>query len=327
MASRTRWKLLLLALLILVAAAAIVASTSGSDEGDEPPAPPASEVPLQTSAYSDIYVADVADRSLDRLTRYRDKFAREPSWSAAGGIAFSEAPPSDFAKLVIVDPAQRRTREVRTRITHLFHPTWSPDGKKLAAVRLGKGIYVVNPRTGAARRLPETGPSDGAPVWSPDGRAIIFERHLGGTNWDLYQVDPAGGLERVTRDPRQQVNATWSPDGSSVVFTEQQKTGNWALVRMRIDGSERKLLTDPRVSTQEPAWSPDGRQIALVMQKGERASIAVMDATGGDPVEITPRTLIASHPVWSPDGKGIAFSAQRAVRPPPSAPPGAAGPG
>ncbi len=217
-------------------------------------------------------------------------------------------------------------REVPTQATHLFHPTWSPDAREIAVVRLSKGIYLIDPRTGAERRLRNTGEFDNAPVWSPDGKAIVFERQMKATNWDLFRISPTGkGLQRLTRDPLQQINASWSPDGSSLVFTEQQRTGNWALIRMKLDGSERKRLTDPSISTQEPSWSPDGKTIVCVLQEGDRSSIAIIDAAGGKPVRITPRSLIPSNPVWSPDGKRIAFAAQSVVRPTPTAPPGSHG--
>ena len=325
---RTIWKLLIPSALVLILVAATVVVSSGSEERNESaqPAAPPPEVPFEKSGYSNIYVLDVASRSLDRLTNYKDKYARDPSWSAAGGIAFSEAPPSDFARLALVSPDGSARREVPTRATHLFHPTWSPDAKRVAVVRLAKGIYVVNLRTGSERRLQETGENDSGPTWSPDGKAIVFERHVRNTNWDLYRVSPAGGgLKRLTRDSLQQLNAAWSPDGSSLVFTEQQKTGNWALISMKLDGSDRKRLTDPSLSSQEPSWSPDGKKLAFVLQEGDRSSIGVIDAAGGGSVRITPRSLVPSHPVWSPDGKRIAFAAQTVVRPPPTAPPGARG--
>jgi TolB protein len=311
-------------------AGAIAVGCSGSDEGKDsgqPAAPPSSsEIPLAKSGYSNIYVTDTAGRSVDRLTKGDDVFARDPSWSASGGIAFSQAPPSEFARLFVLQADGSARREVPTRATHLFHPTWSADARQIAVVRLGKGIYLVDPRTGSGRPLRNTGEFDNAPVWSPDGRSIVFERQLEPTNWDLFRVKPTGkGLRRLTRDPLQQVNAAWSPDGSTLVFAEQQRTGNWALVRMKLDGSQRQRLTDPSISTQEPAWSPDGKKIACVLQEGDRTSIAVVSATGGDPVRITPRSLVPSHPVWSPDGKKIAFAAQSVVRPPPTASPGAQG--
>ena len=51
-------------------------------------------------------------------------------------------------------------------------PAWSPTGQ-LAAVRLVKRkseVFVIDPRTGSARRLTRNGAS--SPSWSPDGRRL-----------------------------------------------------------------------------------------------------------------------------------------------------------
>ena len=324
-------KVLVAAAAVLVLAGATVVLASRSDESDgaasSPPEPePASDVPLAKSSYSNVFTVDVVGHSLDEVTQGDDTFARDVDWSARGGIAFVQAPPSEYARLFTVSADGSAKREVPTRATHLFHPTWSPDGRQIAVVRLGRAIYVIDPRTGSSRRLRGTGKRDNAPRWSPDGKTIVFERQLSPTNWDLFTVRAAGGgLRRLTRDRLQQVNATWAPDGESLAFAEQQRTGNWALVRMRRDGSARKLLTDPNVSIQEPAWSPRGDRIACVLQEGDRASIALIASEGGEPVRITTKTVVASHPSWSADGRKIAFTAQSVVRPAPSPPPGPQG--
>ena len=187
-----------------------------------------------------------------------------------------------------------------TRVRDLYQPSWAPDGRKLAVTRFGSGIDVLDVRTGSVRRLKRTSKVDDAPVWSPDGKTIVFQRRVTATNWELYRIDPTGrGVRRLTRDPLQQVNPAWSPDGSRLAFAEQQKTGNWAMSNMKIDGSDRRLLTDSRISSQDPSWSPDGKKIALVLQDGLRDSIAVIDADGGRPVRSHPTVSMVSptHPV------------------------------
>jgi tol-pal system beta propeller repeat protein TolB len=334
---RVNWKHLAFALSALVVLVIVVAvASSGSDESDKPPStseapsngePPESPQPSYVvSGSSNIYVIDVATRSLDQLSKNSNaEIAKDPSWSARGGIAFSEAPSGeDDAKLFIVKPDGSEEREVRTRISHLFQPTWAPDARKIALVRLGSGIYIVDLRTRSERRLSSTSEADGAPAWSHDGKTIVFERQLTATNWELYRVDATGGnLKRLTRDALQQTNPNWSPDGSRLVFSEQQRNGNWVVFSMKIDGSDRKRLTDERISSQQPSWSPDGERIAFIVQEGERASVTVIDADGGNAERITPRFLVAaSHPAWSPDSKKIAFGANRAARPPPGPAPG-----
>jgi len=325
------WKSVALAgaaLVILVGVVAIVSSRSDETDGKRPsdgksPAQPHSggHSSFVPSGSTNIYAIDVATRALEQLTKNdEEQFASKPVWSARGGIAFSEASsPEKPTEVLLINPDGSGRRRVPTRANGLYQPSWAPDGRKLAVTRFGSGIHVLDVRSGSVRRLKRTGEVDDAPVWSPDGKTIVFQRRVTGTNWELYRIDPAGrGLRRLTRDPLQQTYPAWSPDGSRLVFAEQQKTGNWAISSMKIDGSDRKLLTDPRLSSQNPSWSPDGKKIALVLQDGERDSIAVIDASGGTPVRITPRSIVApASPFWSPDSKRIVFAAHRAERPPP----------
>lgn len=55
-------------------------------------------------------------------------------------------------------------------------PAWSPTGERLAFAD-GRGIVVVDFRTGRRRRLADTGlddPADVGPAWSPDGERILY---------------------------------------------------------------------------------------------------------------------------------------------------------
>jgi Tol biopolymer transport system component len=327
-----RWKWLALAASALVVAAVAVAiAVSGDNEGGKKDSPNSatdgeasapSQPSFVVSGSSNIYVVDVATRSVDQLTRNVEaEDAREPTWSAKGGIAFSEASSTDeLAKLFVIAPDGSGRKRVPTRAGHLFQPSWAPDGRRIAVTKLGTGLYVVTFPSGELRRLRKTRASDDAPAWSPDGKTIAFHRQISAENWDLYGLDPTGtGLRRLTRDSLQQTNPTWAPDGSRLAFAEQQRNGNWAIFSMKLDGSDRRRLTDPNLSCQEPAWSPDGKRIAFVLQEGERTSIAVVDIAGRKPVRLTPRSLVTpANPIWSPDGKQVAFASRRAARPPPA---------
>jgi TolB protein len=321
-----------LALCVLIVGVAVAVSGGDGDGGEGAAGNTSSEVrepsgteepPFAVSGTSNVYVVDVATRAVEQVTANEaGQIATGPAWSPTGGIVFSEAPSGDdFASLFVIRPDGSGRRRLPTRLDHLFVPTWAPDGKRVAFVRLGTALYVFDLRTDKVRRLKRTSRADDAPAWSPDGDWIAFQRQMPDpTNLELYLTDPAGTkLRRLTRDPLQQITAAWSPDGSTLAFAEQQRTGHWAVATMRLDRSRRKLLTDPNVSSQDPAWSPDGKQIAYVLQGGEQNSIAVIDADGGKPVRITPREFVQPEsPYWSPDGKQIVFAARRAARPPPS---------
>ena len=61
------------------------------------------------------------------------------------------------------------------------HPSWSPDGRKLAFVSRRDGnseIYVMNADGSGLRNVTRTPSNDLDPAWSPDGRAIAFVQKI-----------------------------------------------------------------------------------------------------------------------------------------------------
>jgi Tol biopolymer transport system component len=97
--------------------------------------------------------------------------------------------------------------------------SWSPQGNQIAfSAKVPdtdrSTIWVVHSDGSGLRKIPVPGcggprsnpPSIGCqkPVWSPDGRKIMFERHflIPNDHYDLYKINPDGsGLFQVTNTP------------------------------------------------------------------------------------------------------------------------------
>ena len=96
----------------------------------------------------------------------------------------------------------------------IHHPTFSPDGKKIAFARpVGTGntpeIFVKNLSDGTTKRITWSSGWDDTPSWSPDGSRIVFDSDRSG-KWQIYTMGPAGGnLVRITT-----TSMDWTPDWS-----------------------------------------------------------------------------------------------------------------
>ena len=128
-------------------------------------------------------------------------------------------------------------------VVHDRRPVWSPDGSKIAFIRVygeedeqgfhhrvtSSAVYVINADGGHERRLMECNACV-ALAWSPDGARIAFGSSDRNGRWDIYIVDIDGGnvvnlTERWTHQrpqwlPQQAFIAglTWSPDGNWISF-------------------------------------------------------------------------------------------------------------
>jgi TolB protein len=294
-----------LALVILIGG-----DDGGSSETNSTPA--VDEEPTARSEYSNIFVLDIRTRKIDRLTANKDeRFADFPTWSRSGKLVYSQSDCEGCAaKLFKTSVSGSNKTRIPSDVANTFQPSLSPDQRRIAIAKPGAGIYVINVRTGRAKRLTRS-EADEAPAWSPDGRQILFHRQVTATNWDIFSVRPTGGpLRRLTRDPGQQLHPAWSPDGRKVAFAQQDPTGNWVIYTMNRDGSDRERVTSEKDSSQDPVWSPDGTRLAFVAQTAPRESVALIRLDGSGRTTVTGNRLAVTSPSWSPDGRRIAFAAK-----------------
>ena len=125
-------------------------------------------------------------------------------------------------------------------------PVWSPDGRRIAFVRLNTrhGVYVVNADGSGVRNLTPKprGAAYAAPAWSPDGRKIAFASERDG-NSEIYLMNADGsGQRNLTRNLAYDGDPAWSPGGQKITFVSN-RDGRYEVYVMNADGSGQRRLT------------------------------------------------------------------------------------
>ena len=167
---------------------------------------------------------------------------------------------------------------------------------------LGLGaIFVVNPNGTGLKNLTPSGAFEYNPVWSPDGRRLLFAKDA-----DLYVMNAQGSGRVKLVDGQWGISQQrWSPDGQMIAYVNGRPQGEGVVEElwvMRSDGSGKLRLAE---NATEPSWSPDGRRLAYVAQQLPLIQVRVINVDGTGDVALTTRSSF--QPAWSPDGSRIAF--------------------
>jgi eukaryotic-like serine/threonine-protein kinase len=117
--------------------------------------------------------------------------------------------------------------------------SWSPDGGALAAVRDG-ALVIITVATGESRTLlPATGVSlpGRNPIWSADGRSVLYRRREPDGRLTLISVPVEGGPPTVLvqqRDGHRTGPRTdWTTDGRRLFFTISRYEGDISVVNVK----------------------------------------------------------------------------------------------
>jgi Tol biopolymer transport system component len=199
-----------------------------------------------------------------------------------------------------------------------LQPAWSPDGRRIAFVRLigdrGRPDLFVATAEGKGRtRLTRTPVPERDPAWSPDGTKIAYAARTSPTGpFRIFVINPDGtGRVQLTTQTRGRADRspTWSPDGSRIAFVSDREGGFPEIYWMDPDGGRIRRVTTNEQIDGNPSWSPDGSRILVERCCPKSSSdIVSIDLTTGVETNLTNSTSFMDFdPVWSPDGGRIAF--------------------
>jgi TolB protein len=225
-------------------------------------------------------------------------FQVEPAPSPDGArIAFASKRSGSF-DIYVMGADGAETRRLTATQADEGHPTWSPDGARLAFERDDGNIYVMNAAGSGVHAITQEGAAESQPAWSPNGRWIAYVRRTPGTPVrEIWLVRPDGtGARRLTSLSAASYSPAWSPQGSRVAFSSDRGEGQADIYTIGVDRRQLRRVTETPEDSFEPSWSPDGSAIAFA----EGGSIYSVELGGGEPRELTKAEHNDSSPVWRP---------------------------
>jgi Tol biopolymer transport system component len=196
------------------------------------------------------------------------------------------------------------------RISDLRQPSWSPDGRSVAAIVNGSDAQelwtiAADGSSASAQRMSQR---IAFPTWTPRGAIACVTTADGRSRLTI----PCGGTV-VRTDPDLDVYGpfAFSPDAATVYISLVNPSGTLDLWAAPSGGGRARRLTSFSRDTYAPTVSSDGSVLFKV--QSYRTSVALVAASGGPSRPLA--TFQSETPSWDPTGRllGITYGTWRRV--------------
>jgi len=232
------------------------------------------------------------------------QYTFSPSGSLAYAPGGAQAPQ---LRLAWVD--RKGTEQALPTPAHNYvFPRISPDGRRIAAdiEETDSQIWIFDPGRDTLSRLTFEKANSYDPVWSPDGKRIVFK----GAGNRLYWLPSDGSSAAEPLTPNafsiNDVPLSWSSDGQYLAFTQDGVNRNRSIWTLSIKDRKAEPFGRSLRRDSAPQFSPDGHWIAYDSTESGRNEIYVRPFPGpGGKYQIS--TGGGTEPAWNPKGHELFY--------------------
>ncbi len=249
-----------------------------------------------------------------------------PAWAPDGKhIAYG-----DGNELVICSLDDGATRTV-VKGDQLYSPAFSPDGKRLAYVSgniLGEtilniaasSIWTVPTSGGTPVRVTDSTHANSSPVWTADGRSIVYASNALGVN-DLFRQrvssdgHAVGPYTRLTTGLGATGVSMSDDQARAAYWTVRLRSHIWAATIPRSGATPDSVIeqiTNETEAIEGLDVSRDGKWLVYDSDRSGNQDIYKLRIGQGTPIQLTHDPGPDHVPQWSPDGREIAYYSERA---------------
>jgi Tol biopolymer transport system component len=198
-----------------------------------------------------------------------------------------------------------------TRSTIRVPSDVSPDGKLVAFCSIGETQedLFVGPPEGPLRRVTDDAIRDRAPMFSRDGKSLLFYSTRDG-DWAIWVIGiDGGGLRKVAAVPGGATYPIFSPNGDTIAFGGQGRNAFTAAFSSASGGAPTELpgAMLGNDAFQPNDWSRDGTRLAgrLLSASGRAVGVAVYGLAAHTLTKLTDDEAFAV--LWLADGRRVLY--------------------
>ena len=175
---------------------------------------------------------------------------------------------------------------------------------------IGSNLEILDVESGTRKVIYTVKDSLQAPNWTPDGKALIYNRNGRLYRFDLRKNAPAEiNTDFAVNNNNDHV---LSFDGKRMGISHHSKDdNNQSVIYVLPSGGG----TPQRITAKSPSylhgWSPDGKWLVYTGGRNNNYDIYKISSAGGDEIRLTDSEALDDGSEFSPDGKYIYFNSTR----------------
>ena len=189
----------------------------------------------------------------------------------------------------------------------------SPDGQRLAVAMSDprartSDLWIVELSRNIFTRFTTDAGEAYDPLWSPDGRRIVFSMPRNNTP-SLFEKAVSGGPEEVVLPATGTLHlpTDWSSDGRFILYADRNAVTSWDLWILPLEGERKPVpLLRTRFREIHAVLSADGRWVAFVSDESGRLEVYVQPFQGTRERHRV-STAGGLHPRWRRDGRELFY--------------------
>ena len=190
----------------------------------------------------------------------------------------------------------------------------SPDGTRVAMALRDQqdDIWIWDFARETLTRLTTDPSNDFAPIWTRDGRRIVFSStRVTPSPLFVQAADGTGGTERLTEGAEAHTPNTFSPDGGRLIFSANTGTATGRDLRMLVLDGERRItpLIQTPFDERNAEISPDGKWMAFQSNESGTEEVYVRPFPDVESGRWQVSTTGGFHPAWAPNGRELFYVA------------------
>jgi Tol biopolymer transport system component len=277
--------------------------------------------------YYDLRVIGI-DGSNPRVL-YRNEeagFVQPCTWSPDGTQILTLFFRSDNISQITLVPAGGGPPKVLRSLNWVYPKRMdiSPDGQFIVYDSFSKGdggdrtIYLLAVNGAKEIRLIDAAGNHLFPLWTPDGRSVVYASDRSGT-MDVWALDVVNGSRDgeprlVHRNAGRILPMGLTRGGEYYYGVRSGETDVFVTTFENPAGDARRVTLKFPGRNTAPAWSPDGRSLAYLSRRGsenfgqESRSIVIRSFEPDEERELQPKLAHLERLQWSPGGESLLVS-------------------